>query len=55
MTNRMPIITCYAKLNFDFSDLRSLLPRRDTYELNSAIKAQQKKKATGSDEIPNET
>ena len=27
----MPLITCYVKLNFHFSDLRSLLPRRDTY------------------------
>ena len=26
----MPLITCYAKLNFYFSDLRSLLSRRDT-------------------------
>ena len=24
MTSRMPLITCYAKLNFYFSDLRSL-------------------------------
>ena len=29
----MPLIICYAKLNFHFSDLRSLLPRRDTYVL----------------------
>ena len=27
----MPLIPCYAQLNFHFSDLRSLLPRRDTY------------------------
>ena len=27
----MPLLTCCAKLNFHFSDLRSLLPRRDTY------------------------
>ena len=27
----MPLITCYAKLNFCFSDLRSLLPHRHTY------------------------
>ena len=26
----MPLITCYAKLNFDVPDLRSLLTRRDT-------------------------
>ena len=31
MTSRMPLITCYAKLNYHFSDIRSLLPRRDTY------------------------
>ena len=31
MTSRMPLITCYAKLNFHFFDLRSLLPPRDTY------------------------
>ena len=24
--------TCYARLNLYFSDLRSLLPRRDTYK-----------------------
>ena len=24
----MPLITCYAKLNFYFSDLLSILPRR---------------------------
>ena len=27
----MPLMTCCANLNFHFSDLRSLLPRRDTY------------------------
>ena len=27
----MPLITCYAELNFHFSDVRSLFPRRDTY------------------------
>ena len=26
----MPLITCYARLSFYFSDLRSLLPRHDT-------------------------
>ena len=30
-----PLITCYAKLNFHFSDLRSLLPRRDTFHSHS--------------------
>ena len=29
----MPLITCYAKLNFHFSDLRSLLPRRYTCDV----------------------
>ena len=33
MTSRMPLITCYAKLNFYFFDLKSLLPRRDTYNV----------------------
>ena len=31
----MPLITCYTKLNFHFSDLRSLLPRRDTFHSHS--------------------
>ena len=30
----MFLITCYAKLNFHFSDLRSLLPCRDTDNVN---------------------
>ena len=30
MSSRMPLITCYAKLNFYFSDLRSPFSRRDT-------------------------
>ena len=35
----MTLITCYAKLNFHFSDLRSLLPHRDTndYTVHSNI------------------
>ena len=28
---------CYVKLNFHFSDLRALLPRRDTYIINVII------------------
>ena len=31
MTGRMSSGTCYTKLNFDFSYVRSLLLRRDTY------------------------
>ena len=27
----MPLITCYAELNFHFFDVRSPFPRRDTY------------------------
>ena len=31
MTRRMLQIPCYAKLNFPLSDLRSLLPRHNTF------------------------
>ena len=37
----MTLITCYAKLNFYFSDLRSLLPRRDTYVNGNELLAEQ--------------
>ena len=30
----MPLITCYAKLNFYFYDLMTLLPRRDINKIN---------------------
>ena len=37
MTSKMPLITCYAKLSFHLSDLRSFLPLRDTNGLSKNI------------------
>ena len=37
MIRRMPLMTCSAKLNVYFSDLRSLLLRRDSYLDNNNL------------------